>query len=336
MPDDFMIVAQGSGQNGKSTVHGVVAAVLGTYFTLVADEVLLATPGQHSTEVMDLKGARFALVEETPEARRLNVARLKKIVGTPVLKARRIRKDPVEWKATHTLFVSSNYRPIVDETDHGTWRRLALVRFPYTFTTDPGKLAVDGYKPAIEGLRDRLLRDAHRDGPRARAALAWLVEGARRFYDAELTMPAPPGAVIADTLSWRAESDAILSYVAERIEWDPASHVMCSDLLADVNQWLREHGARAWGDKVLTSRFGEHDEIQSHGVIKVRKRSTQDGLSRTPNVSTMWLGEAAESGYRADVPGQFWAWSGIRFKSPGSNGAKTDKTENAQEELKIM
>jgi putative DNA primase/helicase len=31
------------------------------------------------------------------------------------------------------MFVSTNYRPIVQATDHGTWRRLLLVRFPYTF-----------------------------------------------------------------------------------------------------------------------------------------------------------------------------------------------------------
>jgi putative DNA primase/helicase len=28
---------------------------------------------------------------------------------------------------------TTNYIPVVTETDWGTWRRLALVKFPYTF-----------------------------------------------------------------------------------------------------------------------------------------------------------------------------------------------------------
>ena len=34
---------------------------------------------------------------------------------------------------TFCLFVSTNYKPRVDETDHGTWRRLAMVEFPITY-----------------------------------------------------------------------------------------------------------------------------------------------------------------------------------------------------------
>jgi hypothetical protein len=46
---------------------------------------------------MDLKGARYVM-EETPEARRLNVARLKKTIGTPEFPARRLYKDPVVFR----------------------------------------------------------------------------------------------------------------------------------------------------------------------------------------------------------------------------------------------
>ena len=47
--------------------------------------------------------------------------------------ARLIRHDNVTWEATHSLFLTTNYLPRIDETDHGTWRRLAMVRFPYRF-----------------------------------------------------------------------------------------------------------------------------------------------------------------------------------------------------------
>ena len=34
---------------------------------------------------------------------------------------------------THTMFVTTNYLPRVDESDHGTWRRLVLVDFPHRY-----------------------------------------------------------------------------------------------------------------------------------------------------------------------------------------------------------
>ena len=111
---------------------------------------------------MTLRGARLALLEETPEARHLNVKRLKDTVGTPRMSARYIRQDTVEWDCTHSLFVSTNYRPRVDETDHGTWRRLALVTFPFVYrregrpcaalTTDAATPpCASGSKPAATG-----------------------------------------------------------------------------------------------------------------------------------------------------------------------------------------
>jgi putative DNA primase/helicase len=123
-------VQQGSGENGKTTFAGAVAAALGDYYTLVPDRVILGNPSDHPTELMTLRGARFALIEETPEARRLSVNRLKKVVGTPQITARLIRQDSVTFDAVHSLFLSTNYRPVIEEVDHGTWRRLAQLRFP--------------------------------------------------------------------------------------------------------------------------------------------------------------------------------------------------------------
>jgi putative DNA primase/helicase len=123
-----------------------VQAVLGDYFLLASDRIMIADPSAHPTELMDLRGARLALIEETPEEGRLSVNRLKKVVGNPSITARRIRQDPVTFPATHTLFISTNYRPIVEETDHGTWRRLACLRFPYLFRK-PGQALTGPQRP---------------------------------------------------------------------------------------------------------------------------------------------------------------------------------------------
>jgi putative DNA primase/helicase len=132
-PDDYLVISQGGGANGKSTINETTGNAAGSYYLLASDRILLANPDQHPTELMDLQGVRYAVAEETPEARRLAVTRLKKTIGTPRITARKVHKDSVEFPATHSFFLSTNYKPLVEETDHGTWRRLCLVRFPYTF-----------------------------------------------------------------------------------------------------------------------------------------------------------------------------------------------------------
>jgi hypothetical protein len=103
-PDDLLIVAHGAGENGKTTVNETTGRAAGDYHILVSDRVLLAKPDQHPTEIMDLQGVRYAVAEETPEARRLAVARLKKTVGTPRIRARKVHRDTVEFTATHSFF----------------------------------------------------------------------------------------------------------------------------------------------------------------------------------------------------------------------------------------
>jgi phage/plasmid-associated DNA primase len=101
-PDDMLPVLHGAGANGKTTITTAIARALGDHVTIVADRVLLSNPGDHPTEMMTLRGARLALLEETPEARHLNVKRLKDVLGTPQMTARLIRRDSVTWAATHS------------------------------------------------------------------------------------------------------------------------------------------------------------------------------------------------------------------------------------------
>src|SRR5690606_10180957 len=172
------------GANGKSTVLDGVSKALGDFAVAVPDKVLLASPGDHPTELMTLKGARLAWIEELPEGDFVSATRLKKAAGTDVLTARAIGQDNVSWETTHSLMATTNYEVQLDAVDHGTWRRLALVRFPYRFDgSDPDR-------PGDPTLKSRVLTDPaiHR------AALAWIVEGARRWYENGKVIPkAPPG-----------------------------------------------------------------------------------------------------------------------------------------------
>lgn len=279
--DDVLPIGQGSGSNGKSTITEAIARAMGDHYTVVADKVLLARPDDHPTELVSLRGARLAVVDETPEAGRLNVARLKRVLGQERITARAIRRDNITFKTSHSLFIWTNHRPIVAETDYGTWRRLALVRFDKTFPRD------DRFREALRSGADG----------RAEAVLAWIVKGARQWYADGRHLPDAPARVVADTRAWREDTDLVLRYVGERLEFDPGACVTSSDLLDDVNEWLHRQGHSPWSTQLVTARFGEHQEVTSHHVHAAIRKSLP-GLSLRPgslhprpgSPTRVWLG----------------------------------------------
>lgn len=271
-PDDLMIVQQGGGKNGKSTLAVPIKRAAGSYYVLVSDRVIMGRVDQHPTELMDLKGARYALMEETPEARQLNVQQLKKVVGTPDITARKIRQDSVRFEATHSLFVNTNFRPAVVETDHATWRRLAMVVFPYTFRDRPEDMRGPQDRIGDRGLRERC--QTH-DGP-AVAALAWAVQGAVRWYQADRIMPPLPDRVVQDTDAWRMNGDLIMAFAEQRLEFGPDHRVPLADLYQAFGQWLGPTGHQGWTQRLFQDRFRSHDRISDTGVeYALRRRGDQ-------------------------------------------------------------
>ncbi|MER5662322.1 phage/plasmid primase, P4 family [Streptomyces mirabilis] len=311
--DDVCVICQGGGDNGKSTMSDAMSAAAGTYFTKVSDRAMLGNASDnHPTEMMDFKGARYAVLEEMPDEHRLDVTRLKKLTGTRQIEARRMRENSITFDASHSLFVNTNPKPVVTETDWGTWRRLLLLCFPYTF-----KKRQEDVRPGTNDrlgdptLRDRCQRD---DGPKM-AALAWMVDGARKWYELGRIMPQPPERVEADTRQWRMDSDAVLTFMAERLVFDLNSHVLVADLKEELNSYLIGHGQHRWSDRLINERFGGHDETTRHDVRRNLVRLAKAEVSRPK-------GRPLPEGVNAKV------WAGIRFRTE----ADDEKAEREQAE----
>jgi putative DNA primase/helicase len=115
------LILQGAGENGKSalTTDGFVPA-LGSYASMASSKLFRSTKGsEHSTEMADLRGRRLLIAEELTEGRSIDVAALKRITDVGTIKARYIRQDNLEFKSTHSLMVTTNYIPVINETDRG-------------------------------------------------------------------------------------------------------------------------------------------------------------------------------------------------------------------------
>ncbi|WP_426621461.1 DNA primase family protein [Microbacterium sp. As-52] len=254
--DDTQVFLIGGGSNGKSTMLDAVRHALGDYATVVPDEVLLARPGDHPASLMTLKGVRLAVAEELPDGHRINVKRLKDITGTEVITARRMRQDFVSFPATHSLFVSTNYLPIVSETDHGTWRRLVPLTFPREFVR--GTPARKGQRKGDRHLRTRLRRGT---GGRSEAVLAWLVAGAREWFDDGMRLPLPPQRVEDDARAWRKETDVIMRFVDDALAIESEAFTLSSELYGLFSGWQAVNGLGKWSMQTFSARLAQHDDL---------------------------------------------------------------------------
>jgi P4 family phage/plasmid primase-like protien len=312
-PDDLILICQGGGSNGKSTVMDATAKAAGKrggYHTSVADRALLGNASDnHPTEMMDFLGARLAVLEETPEAKRLDVNRAKKLAGTDQITARKMRQDSVTFTTTHSLIINTNHKPLVEESDHGTWRRLAMLVFPFTFRKPGEPCTGPNDKPGDPNLRQRLRTDEQI----TEAVLAWMVEGARKWYAADRILPALPRRVEQDTLEWRKESDLVLSFIGDVLKFDWNSHIYAPELREEFNKYLADKGHREWTERTFTARFGSHDECARNGVARKRIKA-RDGRSTLAPL--------------ASVPNPYYAWLGVAFQDPDEKPQLSEGEDN--------
>ena len=299
-PDGVMVLMQGGGENGKGVLgtDGVVPAA-GDYAAPASRKLLQATRGtEHSTEMADLRGQRLLIAEELTEGKSIDVSALKSIQDVGTIKARYIRQDNITFEVSHSLFATTNYIPVVAETDHGTWRRLALVKFPYRFRKPGEPMETDLDRPGDPRLKERI--KAGRDGQHD-AIVTWLVEGARRYY-AEPDAMTPPPSVQADTLEWRREADRILGFWGECLVPERGAMVATAEVLTVFNEWLAAGGHAGWAKETFGPRFRSHSETQRHRV-EVRRTRNADAVAQPPH------------SLNAALPSQPEVYLGVRYRT---------------------
>lgn len=325
--DDVLIVAEGSGENGKSAVMAVFLRALGSYGRLISHRVLIAQPGQHPTELMDLRGLRFALLEETPEEGRLNTHQLKTTIGTPQITARKMRRDDVTFDTSHSLWVNTNFLPQVDTTDHGTWRRLKAMPWPFRFRKPGLPMESVNDRTGDLALKSKLKYDDGVPG----AALAWIVKGAMRWYAAGMTSPADTSPVTAATSQWRQNSDIGYKFAAEGLVADPGYFISAEVMKAQFLDLLASEGKKPWSNQTINNRLPA--SMESAGIICDKtpqvtcKLSEAMQESRPPDEDrTRAQGNA--HGYHGYPPSSptcgkviievgrnYRVWRGVRFKT---------------------
>jgi P4 family phage/plasmid primase-like protien len=126
----------GSGSNGKSKLTGLMTKSLGTYtgtvpISLVTDK--RRGIGGTSSEIHQLKGVRYAVMQEPTKGDPLNEGVVKELTGNDMIQARALYKESESFYLQLSLVVCTNSMFEIRSNDDGTWRRLKQVDFVSKF-----------------------------------------------------------------------------------------------------------------------------------------------------------------------------------------------------------
>ena len=247
-------IHHGGGGNGKGTLRDVMLAVLGEYATEVPAALLMSKDkgDVHPTEKMVLRGARFASASETQKGRAIDEALVKLVTGGDPITARYMRQDFVTFFPTHKLWLSTNHRPVIRELSPAMWCRILL--FPWSvFIPTPeqdGDLSTK-LKAEAPGILRKLVL----------ACLEWQARGVD-----------PPKAVQAATEGYKAESDPLADFLAQRTTTEPlpgktVARAMAKQLLEAYGQWARANGSDPMTAKALGDALGERFKRVPYGGL---------------------------------------------------------------------
>jgi P4 family phage/plasmid primase-like protien len=318
-PDGIVPIMKGGGENGKGLLmtDGILPA-FGDYAAPASPKLFASAKNEHSTERAELRGQRLVIAEELTEGKSIDVTALKQIADVGEITARRTHKDNMRFTASHSIFATTNYTPVIAETDHGTWRRLALVVFPFTFVK-PGETIHD---PSFELRGDPTLKariKANKSGQHD-AAVTWAVEGAYTWFEnmrqieageTETSVMLPVETVSGDTLTWRKEADRILGFWEECLIPDPNAVVLASDVTERFNEWLGAGGHSPWAKETFGPRFRDHVETKRH-------RATFTGRKRIASLAAFIVRRPVPNafpGTEKALPKQADVWQGFRYRT---------------------
>lgn len=223
---EALIIAYGSGRNGKSTFWNTIANVLGSYTGhLSADALTTGVRRNVKPEMAEVKGKRLIISAELEEGKRLNTSIVKQLCSTDEIYAEKKYMKPFSFTPSHTIVLYTNYLPHVGGNDEGIWRRLIVIPFKATIAKHND----------IKNYAQYLTEQA---GP---AVLQWIIEGAQRIIQQnyQLTTPAAVTKAVKD---YHADNDWLGHFLNENCELDSSYQQKSGDLYQKYREYCQGIG----------------------------------------------------------------------------------------------
>jgi len=232
----------GCGRNGKSKLVELMGLVLGEYKGSVPLALITQKRGSIggvSPEVAQLKGLRYAVMQEPSKNTKMNEGIMKELTGGDPIQGRALFKDTVTFIPQFTLAVCTNHLFDIQSADDGTWRRIRVCNFASKFVDNPSD--------KLEDLEFKVDRNIDKKFKRWIPIFTSMLVEILFKTDGLVT---DCDAVLAPTQKYKAQQDYFTGFLKERIVKLDGSKIKKRDVLNEFQEWFSE----LYGGKVPTGK----------------------------------------------------------------------------------
>lgn len=244
----------GDGANGKSVFMQTLANVFGALGANLEPESITGQNqrqgGQASPDIVKLFGKRFLKVSELPEGVPLQEELIKKLTGGEEMSARALFQGAFDFTPVFSAQMSGNGYPKIEGTNHGIWRRIAVVHWPVKIPEAEQREfseVIDGFRPEYSGI------------------LNWLIEGARIWLSEGLVLP---DEVRTATKDYQDDMDPVGPFIADCVTLFPGQSVTAREMYEAYCAWAEANAVFA----IKEAKFGR--------VMKGRIKRTDERIRR--------------------------------------------------------
>jgi len=260
----------GSGRNGKSKLVDLMSKGLGDYKGTVPITLITQkrnSIGGTSSEVVQLMGTRYAVMQEPTKGDVINEGIMKEITGGDPIQGRALFKESVTFIPQFKLVVCTNTLFDIKSNDDGTWRRIRVCDFMSKFLdkpyTDEIKFPKEQYP--YQYPVDRRIEEKFNIW--APVFMAMLVKIAYQT----LGNVKDEQIVLASGDQYREGQDYFSAFVKEKIQKQVGGKIKKTELMETFKQWYTVQFGRGVPKgrelhEFMDNRYGKYNKGGWHNV----------------------------------------------------------------------
>ena len=233
--DQTFNIYNGSGSNGKSKLVELMGHCLGDYKATVPITLITAkrnSIGSTSSEVVQLKGVRYAVMQEPSKGDKINEGIMKEITGGDPLQGRALFKDSITFIPQFKLVVCTNTLLDVGSNDDGTWRRICVCEFISRFAK----------KTDFEDDRDHQFEvDKKLQDKFTKWSPIFMSMMINRAVVTDGLVNNECAAVKSSSLSYRNTQDYYSEFVSDKVKKSPGCKIKETSLYEVFKGWYQLH-----------------------------------------------------------------------------------------------
>jgi P4 family phage/plasmid primase-like protien len=288
-------IYHGRGSNGKSMLTDLMFMTLGEYAGTVPVSLITEKRpgiGGTSSEIMQLKGLRYAVMAEPKKGDKMNEGIMKQLTGDSTISGRALYCDTETFMIQFHLVVCTNTLFEMSSHDDGTWRRIRVCDFETKFY-DPEDYSQEKVDALIKNEtykhmepKNKYLKDKMKTWIEVFASM--LVK--RAFNNQGKVHNCL--SVKERTDKYKLDSNYIQKFVEEHIASDPLSvdkKLKIKDVHEDFKIWYKDHAPGEKPIKIddLKNYISDtHFPLNKKGVwvgLYMKKMNTHDYESDNDN-----------------------------------------------------